>query len=121
MAAIHQRLSIVIVLLALVGVIWSAYRARHRLAGGRLLWYGWAIVAGLLLQGVLGAWLALSGGRPADGSHFVVGPLALLALPVAQRAAGGRPPRAGSLIVLAGWVVTLALSLRALGTGGLGG
>jgi hypothetical protein len=119
MAWVHQRLSVVVVLLVLLGTMWAGYSAYRGRAAGRMLWYAGLAITALVLQGVLGAALALTGSRPADGTHFVFGPLALLSLPVALLLRRGRTQRAGALVLFAGYLVTLALSLRALGTGGL--
>lgn len=92
-----------------------AYRLR---GGGRLPQFGSLATAALGLQAVFGVVLVAAGERPQDGLHFLFGPLSLLALPVARWEARGRAPRAAAAIVLAGWAVTLGLSLRAVGTGG---
>jgi hypothetical protein len=100
-------------------MLWSSSRASRRVAGGRLLSLAWLTVALIAIQVAAGAALAFTGRRPADATHFVFGPATLLALPLAMLLRRGRDARADSLIVLAGWLVTFALSLRDLGTGGL--
>lgn len=67
---------------------------------------------------MFGVVLAAGGQRPQDALHFVFGPATLLALPVARIASRGRAARTIWLILGAGWLATLALSLRATGTGG---
>jgi hypothetical protein len=119
MAALHQKLALAVVLLSLAGLLWSASRASRRVAGGRLISLSWTAVGLIAVQAATGAALALTGRRPADGSHFVFGPITLLALPVALWLRRGRDSRSDSLVVLAGWLVTFALSLRDLGSGGL--
>ncbi|MBV9101242.1 MAG: hypothetical protein JOZ46_07495 [Candidatus Dormibacteraeota bacterium] len=119
MATLHQKLTVAIVLAALGGSIWSGYIAYKDRLSPNLRLAGWVMVVALLLQGVSGAVLALGGQHPAEPLHLVVGPLTLLALPVALLAGGGRSPRAEGLIAFAGWLVTFGLSLRAAGTGGL--
>lgn len=120
MVAAHRTLSVVIVLLALVGTLWGAYAAYRLRAGERLGAFGWVTTAALVLQAVFGVVLAGGGSRPQEGLHFVFGPLTLLALPGARWMAGARgsSPRNQALVVAAGWVLTLALGLRAVGTGG---
>ncbi len=71
------------------------------------------------LQAVFGIVLAIMGHRPADGgTHFVVGPLTLFALPLARRVAAGRSDRAASAILAVAWFVLMLLTLRAVGSGG---
>ncbi len=71
------------------------------------------------LQAAFGIALAIMGNRPADGTtHFVVGPLTLLVLPVARRVAAGRSERAASAILAVAWFVLMLLALRAVGSGG---
>src|ERR1700726_4317336 len=106
MATLHQKLAVVIVLAALGGAIWSGYAAYKAAYGPRLRTAGWVAVAAIAVQAIAGSIQALGGNRPAESSHFVVGPLTLLALPVAMLAARGRSPRTESLIVFAGWLVT---------------
>lgn len=119
MATLHQKLTVVIVLAALGGSIWSGYVAYKGHLAPRLRTAGWVMVVALVLQGASGMVLGLSGNRPVDASHFVFGPLTLLVLPIALLAGRGRSQRAESLIAFAGWLVTFGLSLRAAGTGGL--
>ncbi len=77
-------------------------------------------MSGLIgVQALLGIVLAVMGNRPADGAtHFVVGPLTLLVLPMARRTASGRSDRAESAIVAVAWFVLMLLALRAVGSGG---
>jgi hypothetical protein len=117
-ATLHQKLAVVIVLAALGGAIWSGYSAYKALYSPRLRAAGWVAAAAVALQAVAGSILALGGNRPAEPWHFVFGPVTLLALPAAMLAGRGRSPRTESLIVVAGWLVTFGLSLRAVGTGG---
>lgn len=119
MAVLHQQLGLFIVLFALGGVIWSGLAARSRTASARLALLGWLTVALLGLQTVTGAILAAGGSRPGDATHFVFGPLSLASLPIALVVRRGRPPQTAAMLMLAGWLLTFALSLRALGTGGL--
>ena len=116
----HRELAVGIVLLALLGTIWGGYVA-YRLSGGRRLpLFGSLITLVLLLQAVFGVALAAAGARPQDGLHFLFGPLTLLALPGARWIAAGQraSQRSSAVMVALGWVVTLGLSLRAVGTGG---
>src|SRR4029077_10711120 len=109
------------VLAALGGAIWSGYAAYKAEHGTWLRAAGWVAAAAIAVQAIAGSILALGVTRPAEPWHFLFGPLTLLALPVAMLASRGRSPRAQSLIVFAGWLVTFGLSLRAVGSGGLAG
>lgn len=116
----HRELAVAVVLVSLVGAIWAGYVA-SRLAGGRRLpLFGSLMTSVLLLQALFGVVLASLGARPQDGLHFLFGPLTLAALPVARGAARTQPAgeRAQALVIAAGWLVTLAVGLRAVGTGG---
>ena len=120
MALLHQKLALVLVFVSLGGLIWAVLLVRRDASGGRIVSLGWLAVGLIALQAVAGSVLALGGKRPADASHFVLGPATLAALPLALVLRRGRTARADSLIVLAGWLVTFALCLRDLGTGGTG-
>ena len=116
----HRELAVATVLLALIGAIWAGYVAYRSRAGRRLPVFGSLLTMLLVLQAVFGIVLAGAGARPQDGLHFVFGPLTLLALPGARWFAAGQSmsERSRAAAVAAGWVVTLGLSLRAVGTGG---
>ena len=116
----HRELAVVIVLLALAGAIWAVYIAFRLRAGRRLPLFGSLTTLAMVLQAVFGIVLAAAGARPQDGLHFVFGPLTLLALPGARGIAAGQraSQRAAAVTIALGWVVTLGLSLRAVGTGG---
>lgn len=118
MSTVHQKLSVVIVLLALGGTLWAGYSAYHARVGGRLLGLGRLTAVLIAVQAVFGVILAASGSRPPDPLHFVFGPALLFALPVAEVLSRGRVPRSGALVLLFGWVIALVLGLRAVGTGG---
>ena len=116
----HRELAVAIVLLALLGTMWAGYAAWRMRVGGRLALYGSVTTAAVVLQAVFGIVLAALGARPQDGLHFVFGPLTLLALPGARWFAALRPAshRSRAVAIAVGWVVTLGLGLRAVGTGG---
>ena len=116
----HRELAVAIVLLSLAGAIWGGYVAYRSRAGGRLPLLGSLMTLLLLFQAVFGIVLAVAGARPQDGLHFLFGPLTLMALPGARWIAAGQraSQRSRAVTVALGWVVTLGLSLRAVGTGG---
>jgi ribulose-5-phosphate 4-epimerase/fuculose-1-phosphate aldolase len=81
-----------------------------------------AVLGGSLAAGLIGAVLVVTGSRPADSLHFVYGPAALIALPVAIWV-GARGARAGTSRVrrdawtAGGGVVLLGIVLRLFATG----
>jgi hypothetical protein len=106
--------------------IWSAVDGRrsggrrdHRSAVDRAVL---VVLGGVLAAGLAGAVLLLTGSRPADPLHFVYGPAALFALPVAIWV-GARGTRAGSSRVrrdawtAGGGLVLLGIVLRLFATG----
>ena len=120
MLAVHRALAFLIVLLALGGTIWAVHdwlsrRAPHpRLRTATL-----AVSAVVGAQALVGAVLALQGERPVDGlTHFIVGPLTLLALPAALVAGRGRSELGAAAILAIAWFALLLLALRAVGSGG---
>jgi hypothetical protein len=118
---IHRTLAFVIVLLALGGTIWAVRDwLRHGQIHPRLLSLSRGMSAAVGVQALLGIILALTmGRRPADGvTHFVVGPLTLLVLPVTLRVIAGRPSRHAAATLAVAWFVLLLLTLRAVGSGG---
>ena len=101
-----------------MGAGFAAYRTADLRLVRRL---GWAASGLIGIQAVIGIVLATQGNRPADPAHFVFGPLLVLSLPAAQLiSARGAGERRQGVILAAGWLVTLAIGLRAVGTGGLG-
>jgi hypothetical protein len=106
--------------------IWSAVDGRrsggrrdHRSAVDRAVL---VVLGGVLSAGLVGAVLLVTGSRPADPLHFVYGPAALLALPIAIWV-GARGTRAGSSRVrrdawtAGGGLVLLGIVLRLFATG----
>jgi len=118
MATAHQKLAVAIVLLALGGTLWAGYVAYKARSAARLQTATRLMIAVLGVQAVFGIVIALLGSRPQDPLHFVFGPATIVALPAATGLGRGRPERTAAAILAAGWVVTLALSLRAVGTAG---
>jgi hypothetical protein len=113
-------------LVVIASAIWSAVagwrsggRRDHRSAVDRAVL---AVLGSALAAGLVGALLLGMGSRPADPLHFVYGPAALIALPVAI-GVGARGTRAGSSRVrrdvwtAAGGLVLLGIVLRLFATG----
>ena len=118
MATAHQKIAVLVVLIALIGAMWAGFAAYRASSAVRLRQLGWGFTGLLAVQAALGIILAIGGQRPADSLHFIYGPLLLFSLPVAQTMARGRDRRSAGWVLAAGWLVTLALGLRAAGTGG---
>jgi hypothetical protein len=78
------------------------------------LWLGFAAIT---VQALLGIVLLVGGQRPAQGLHFLYGPLAFLSLPVASGLSRGGAVRREAWLLAAGFLAALLFSLRALGTG----
>lgn len=119
MATLHQKLAVVIVLASLGGALWSAYLAYRGRQSSRLRAAAWVLVVVLALQGAAGLLLSSGGNQPAQAWHLLFGPLTFIALPLALVSSSNRSPRVAASLVFAGWLITFALSLRAVGTGGL--
>lgn len=120
MAAAHRVLAVVVVFAVLGGVLWSAHGWLARGAVRPALLALTVGVSALLgVQAVLGVVLATGGARPADVlTHFVVGPLALLVLPVGRRVSSRLGSRAAAGALTLCWLLLLVLVLRAVGSGG---
>jgi heme A synthase len=117
---VHRTLALIVVILALGGTLWAVHDwLRVGAIHPRLLLFTVAMSAVIGLQALFGILLAIGGNRPVDGAtHFVVGPLTLVVLPVARRLAVGRSDRAASAMYAVAWFVLLLLTLRAVGSGG---
>jgi hypothetical protein len=72
----------------------------------------------IVVQGVIGLGLALTGHRPAQGLHWFYGPAVLLSLPVAWSFATGGDERREALALTGGSLAVFLFSIRAIGTGG---
>ena len=120
MLAVHRTLAVAVVLLALAGTLWAVHGWLSRGSiHPRLMTLTVLMSAVIGVQAVLGIVLAIQGYRPADGTtHFVTGPLTLIALPIARRVGAGRSDRAASAVLAVGWLGLLLLTLRAAGSGG---
>ncbi|MBJ7594382.1 MAG: hypothetical protein JF886_05870 [Candidatus Dormibacteraeota bacterium] len=107
-------------LLSLGGSIWAVHDwLRRGAVHPRLITFTGAMSGLIGLQALFGVALAIMGNRPSDGAtHFIVGPLTLVALPLARRVAAGRSDRAVSAILAVGWFVLMLLALRSVGSGG---
>jgi hypothetical protein len=117
-SAVHQKLAVAIVLLALGGSLWAGYLAYKARTSSRLRLLAGITGATVGIQAVLGIVLTILGNRPADPLHFLYGPATVIALILTLSPGRGRTERAARIVLCAGWLAVLALSLRAVGTGG---
>ena len=129
MVTLHVILAVVATAASLVVIasaIWSAVAGRrsvgrrdHRSAVDRAVL---AVLGSALAAGLIGTVLLVTGSRPADPLHFVYGPAAVIALPVAIWV-GARGTRGGSSRVrrdvwtAGGGLVLFGIVLRLFATG----
>ena len=129
MVTLHVILAVVVTAASLVVVaaaVWSALAGRrsggrrdHRWAVDRAVL---AVLGGVIAAGLIGGILLVTGSRPADPLHYLYGPAALIALPVAIWI-GARVSSAGSsrsrrdAWTAAGGLVLLGIVLRLFATG----
>ena len=117
LSTLHRLLSVGLVFVALAGVMYAVIRLRTGDAGDRLLRLSRWTAAALVIDGAAGLGAELSGQRPHEAIHVLVGALALLALPAALTLARRSGGRARAWWVFLGWLLLLGLCLRAVGTG----
>ena len=122
LAVVATALSPVVIACA----VWSAVAGRrsggrrdHRSAVDRAVL---AVLGSVLAAGLIGAVLLITGSRPADPLHFLYGPAALIALPVAIGVGARRTPPGSSRVrrdvwTAGGGVVLLGIVLRLFATG----
>ncbi len=120
MVTVHHRLAEAVQLLGVVGALWAAWCVFRRTVSPGLRVYVLLSEAVIAVQAALGIGLAISGHRPAEGLHFLYGPLVLLALPVAMLIGSRTDERGEHLALLGGCAAVVLLSLRAISTGGAG-
>jgi heme A synthase len=126
---LHVTLAVVAAIASLVVIaaaIWSAVAGRrsaghrdHRSAVDRAVL---VVLGSVLAAGLIGAVMLATGSRPGDPLHFLYGPAALIALPVAI-SVGARRTGTGSSRVrrdvwtAGGGLVLLGIALRLFATG----
>lgn len=117
MARLHDTLGSALLVASIAFTLFAGLRA---FAGGALRMLGpayKAVVAGVAVQGLIGAVLLAGDERPADGLHLLYGALALLVLPAASAFSAAAPPRARAGVLAVGGLVTTAVLMRSLVTG----
>ena len=90
---------------------------RHRVSPALRAFLRLTFVA-IVVQGVVGLLLALTGHRPAESLHWFYGPAVLLSLPVAWSVSTASDERREAMALFAGSLAVFLFSLRAIGTGG---
>jgi len=114
---VHQRLGYALLAVLVGGLLLAllAVRDHGRLPTARA--YLWLATAALALQGILGISLVVSGARPAEGLHFLYGPLTLVTLPITLLFCRGTGPRREAWTLSCGFLFAFLLALRAVMTG----
>lgn len=117
MSEVHAVVGEALLGVAVLFVLLSSGLAITRGASGWFEVVRRLVVGAVAVQAGIGAFLYLSGDRPAETLHLLYGAVAVAALPLAAGFASEAPPkaRAGSL-ALAG-VVMIGVLVRSLGTG----
>lgn len=114
----HDRFAVSIVLfMAIVGV-WGIV-AYFRKSGVTSNYRGTLVIGELMLvmQGIFGITLVLSGDRPGQSLHFLYGGLSVFILPLLMNYVHVRPKRQGPLIYGIGALFITGLAIRAMMTG----
>lgn len=117
MRDLHRLLAVGIVLVSLGGTLWSIWAVYRGRDPRRLPLLGAVMAAAVALEAVAGLVLLLTGQRPPQPVHELVGALCLLPLPAALLAGRARSPRTARWLAMAGWIALLLLALRAAGSG----
>lgn len=115
----HRVWALVVLALLLVAVAAGVWALGRRAWDVRYALYLRICTGAIGIQALVGIVLVFSGERPRAGLHFLFGPLALFALPVAARIAARRDEgRQRGSVLLGGAVLTFVVALVALLTGG---
>lgn len=114
MQLLHQLIGVASIAGALVGVGWCLWVAMSaRAVNGRsLTWFGYAIVALVVLGAITGAFRQTSGGTP-ESAHPIFAGLAVIAVPVTRYLSMLAPRGREAWAWLVGYVV-LALAVVGL-------
>ncbi len=119
MIVVHGLLANTVVLFTLLAGLWGLllYLRNRSLDGG---YWGILVIGELLIlvQGLLGMVLLISGEQPERTVHFLYGVVAALTLPAAYGFMRGRDDRRAVLIYGALCLFLAAIALRAATTGG---
>lgn len=118
--ALHDGLSRTILFFTIICAFWGFWRYL-RGEGVRGDFWGalWILEGVILLQGLLGLWMALMRLWPARGGiHFLYGIVLALALPLVYVYTRGRDGRQEQLLYGIVLAIMVGLTLRAISTGG---
>ena len=118
MDAIHRLLAYGAVAGVVAGIAWSIVLLAGRRTGGpRFERFQAGVVAVLVVEGAAGLIMLASGGRPREGLHVFYAVVAVALIPLARSFLGRASGRAGSLLLLIGFVVLGAVLYRLFTTG----
>lgn len=120
LTAIHDRLSITIVLYVFILAVWGLWRAAHKQGLNSSFWGALVINEILIiLQGALGAYLWSISLRPERGwMHILYGVVVVITLPASYAFTRGRDGRSEMLIYGLVLLALVGLVGRAIITGG---
>jgi len=106
-----------VLLLGLVGALWSGWNIWQRRVSPALRAYLRLTEGAIAIQALVGVGLFISGRRPEEGLHWLYGPAVLLALPVAWTLTRNAGERREAYGLLFGSLGVFLLSIRAIATG----
>ena len=114
---VHARLANTALFFCVIMAIWGSWRFIRK-QGVNSSYWGALVIAELLIlaQGALGAYLWISGHRPAQGIHIMYGIISALAIPGVYFFTKGREERPEMLMYGVAFLVLIGLILRAIVT-----
>lgn len=115
--AVHQRLGYALLAVLAAGLLLALLTVRDQRLLPTVRSYVWLAIAAVSLQGLLGILLAVTGARPAEGLHFLYGPLVLVTLPLTLLFCRGAGQRREAWTLTVGFLLAVLLAVRALMTG----
>lgn len=115
---VHSRFAVSVILYMFIVGVWGigSYFKKTEVSGS----YRGALFIGelmLVVQGILGVTLVISGYRPKEPLHFVYGGLSVFILPLLMNFVRVRPKHQGPLIYGIGTLFIMGLAIRAMMTG----
>lgn len=118
MVVVHDRFATSVILYMLVVGLWGII-SFVRKTGVSSSYRGTLVIGEmmLILQGIFGITLVISGYRPAQPLHFLYGGLSVFILPLVMNYARVRPKRQGPLIYGVSALFITGLAIRAMMTG----
>lgn len=116
---LHLRLANTALFFCVIMAVWGGWRFLKRRGVDSSYW-GAVVIAEILIlvQGLLGGYLWLSGLRPARGIHLLYGIVSILALPMVFTYTKGREDRPDMLMYCVCFLILIGLLLRAITTAG---